>query len=39
MLKLMTTLPDHMVGVSATGQVDTKDYETVLMPAIDAALR
>lgn len=39
MLKLMTTLPDQFVGVSATRQVDAKDYETVLMPAIDCALR
>ena len=39
MLKLLENLPDHVVGVSASGQVDAKDYETVLMPAIDAALQ
>lgn len=38
MMKLLTNFPDHVVGVSASGQVDAKDYETVLMPAIDAAL-
>ncbi|ARO88811.1 STAS/SEC14 domain-containing protein [Nitrosospira lacus] len=39
MMRLLTNLPDHIVGVSASGQIDAKDYETVLIPAIDAALR
>ena len=39
MMKLLTHLPDHVVGVSASGQIDAKDYETVLIPAIDAALQ
>ena len=39
MMKLLTNLPDHVVGVSATGQIDAKDYETVLIPAIDSALQ
>jgi len=39
MMKLLTNLPDHAVGVSALGQVDAKDHESVLMPAIDAALQ
>jgi hypothetical protein len=39
MMKLLTNLPDHVVGVSASGQVDAKDYETVLMPAIGSALQ
>ena len=39
MMKLLTNLPDHVVGVSASGQVDAKDYDSVLMPAIDAALQ
>jgi hypothetical protein len=39
MMKLLTHLPDHIVGVSASGQIDAKDYETVLIPAIDSALQ
>jgi hypothetical protein len=39
MMNLLTNLPDHVVGVSASGQVDAKGYETVLMPAIDSALQ
>src|SRR6478672_928955 len=39
MMKLLTNLPDHVVGVSASGQIDAKDYETVLIPAIDSALQ
>lgn len=39
MMKLLTDLPDHVVGIEASGQVDAKDYESVLMPAIDAALQ
>jgi hypothetical protein len=34
MMKLLAHLPDHIVGVSASGQIDAKDYETVLIPAI-----
>ncbi|MCJ7591235.1 MAG: STAS/SEC14 domain-containing protein [Woeseiaceae bacterium] len=39
MMTLLANLPDHVVGVSASGQIDAKDYETVLMPAVDSALR
>jgi hypothetical protein len=39
MMTLLTHLPDHVVGFSASGQVDAQDYETVLMPAIDAVLQ
>ena len=38
-MKLLTNLPDQVVGVSASGQIDAKDYETVLIPAIDSALQ
>ena len=34
MMKLLAHLPDHIVGVSASGQIDAKDYETVLIPGI-----
>jgi len=39
MMKLDSSLPDYVVGVSASGEVDAKDYETVLMPALDSALK
>ena len=39
MIKLLANPPDHVVGVSASGQIDAKDYETVLIPAIDSALQ
>ncbi|MGA9827207.1 MAG: STAS/SEC14 domain-containing protein [Rhodanobacteraceae bacterium] len=39
MMKLDTSLPDYVVGVSASGEVDARDYETVLMPALDCALK
>ena len=39
MMKLLSNLPDHVVGISASGQIDAKDYETVLIPALDAALQ
>ncbi|MBT0962618.1 SpoIIAA family protein [Denitromonas iodatirespirans] len=37
MIERIPDLPDNVVGVSASGQVDAADYETVLIPAIDAA--
>lgn len=39
MMKLLTNLPEDVVGVSASGQIDARDYETVLIPAIDSALQ
>jgi hypothetical protein len=39
MMKLDSNLPDYVVGISASGEIDAKDYETVLMPALDAALK
>lgn len=39
MLSLLPNFPDHIVGVSASAQVDAADYETVLIPAIEAALK
>ncbi len=38
MLKLMPNLPDGVLGVVASGEVIASDYETVLVPAIEAAL-
>jgi hypothetical protein len=39
MIKLLPDLPDHIIGVDASGQVAASDYETVLIPAIKAALK
>lgn len=38
MLELIPTLPDHVVGVVASGEVTASDYETVLIPAIESVL-
>ena len=39
MMRLISNLPGYVVGVCASGEVDAKDYETVLMPALDLALK
>jgi hypothetical protein len=38
MMTLLSGLPDGVVGVAASGQVDAMDYENVLIPAIEQAL-
>lgn len=38
MLELMPHLPERVVGVVASGEVSAADYETVLGPAVEAAL-
>jgi hypothetical protein len=38
MIELLPDLPDHVVGIVASGQVTASDYETVLVPAIEAKL-
>ena len=38
MLTLLKNLPDNTVGVAASGQVTAEDYETVLVPAVEAAI-
>ncbi len=38
MIRLLTGLPDDVVGFEGVGQVEAADYSTVLDPAIDAAL-
>lgn len=38
MIKLLPNLPEHVVGIVASGQVDANDYETVIIPAIESAL-
>jgi hypothetical protein len=39
MIKLIPDLPDNVVGISASGEVTANDYETVFIPAIEAALK
>ncbi len=38
MIRLLTDLPDDVVGFEAIGKVEASDYTTVLDPAIDTAL-
>jgi hypothetical protein len=38
MLKLLSDLPDNVIGVRAIGEVDDDDYEEVLVPAIEDGL-
>jgi hypothetical protein len=39
MITLLPGFPDNIIGVSASGRVTAADYETVLIPAVDAALK
>ena len=39
MIELLSNLPDNTVGIAASGHVDVTDYETVLIPAVEAALK
>ncbi|MEO5692147.1 MAG: STAS/SEC14 domain-containing protein [Usitatibacter sp.] len=38
MITLLPDLPDNTIGVAASGLVSGSDYETVLIPAVEAAL-
>ena len=38
MIEPMQGLPDHVVAIAASGEVSARDYETVLVPAVEAAL-
>lgn len=39
MVKLMTDLPDNVLGMYAEGKITAADYETVLIPAVEEKLR
>ena len=39
MITLRTDLPDHVLGADASGTVTASDYETVLVPAVEAHRR
>jgi len=38
MMELLPNLPDHVLGIKATGRVTAADYEQVLIPAIEEKL-
>ena len=38
MVELMQDLPENVIGFNATGKVTGDDYETVLIPAMEAAI-
>lgn len=39
MLELIPKFPTHVVAISASGKVTTKDYENVLILAVDSRLK
>src|SRR5664279_1038113 len=39
MIEHLSNLPDNVVGIAASGHVTVADYKTVLLPAIEAALK
>ena len=39
MIKLIPNLPGNIIGFKASGKITGKDYETVLIPAVEAKLR
>jgi hypothetical protein len=38
MIKKVTDLPDNVIGFSASGLVTAQDYETVIIPTVEAKL-
>jgi len=39
MIEIMTDLPDHVLGLRASGEVTAEDYRQVLVPALEEKLR
>ncbi len=39
MIELLPNLPDNTIGLVASGHVTAADYESVAMPAVEAALK
>ncbi|HUW98224.1 MAG TPA: STAS/SEC14 domain-containing protein [Acidiferrobacter sp.] len=39
MITLMPGLPSHVIGLVASGQVTAQDYESVVIPAVEATLK
>ena len=38
MIKVIPDLPDHVLGLTARGEVTADDYKTVLVPALEEKL-
>ena len=39
MLEILKDMPDNIVAVRASGQISGKDYEDVLIPAVETSLK
>jgi hypothetical protein len=39
MLEIMQNMPDYVVAIRARGQISGKDYDDVLIPAVERALK
>ncbi len=39
MITTLPNLPDHTIGIAASGLVTGSDYEAVIIPAVEAALK
>ncbi len=39
MIEILSNFPDNIVGVAASGHVSGSDYETVVVPAVETALK
>jgi len=39
MIELMPDLPDHVLGLSASGEVTAADYERTLIPALEERIK
>ncbi len=39
MLEIMQNMPDYVVAIRASGQVTGKDYDDVLIPAVESSLK
>ena len=39
MIEIIETFPDNVIGLVAKGQVTHKDYEQILIPRVEAALK
>ena len=39
MIELIPDLPENVLGFSAKGEVTVEDYETVLIPAVEARIK
>lgn len=39
MIRLLDQLPDNVIGIVASATVDARDYETIVVPAVEARLK